>query len=150
MTIERRILLKAGAATAALALVGGAPLRADEVSAWQDWRDQILDEREVVGDGIVLDLPAVAENGAQVPLTIRVDSPMTVDDHVRTIHIIATRNPAPEIGTFHLTPSLTRAEVMTRIRIAEEQEIIVLAELSDGRVLQQTASIIVSIGGCAT
>ncbi|MBQ2262506.1 MAG: hypothetical protein II336_14190 [Loktanella sp.] len=150
MTIERRILLKAGAATAALALVGSAPLRADEVNAWQDWRDQILDEREVVGDGIVLGLPAVAENGAQVPLTIRVDSPMTVDDHVRTIHIIATRNPAPEIGTFHLTPSLTRAEVMTRIRIAEEQEIIVLAELSDGRVLQQTASIIVSIGGCAT
>ncbi|WP_019954214.1 thiosulfate oxidation carrier protein SoxY [Yoonia vestfoldensis] len=150
MTVERRTLIKGAAASAALVLVGGAPLRADNHNGWQGWRDQLLAGRELSEGTITLDLPAVAENGAQVPLTVQIDSPMTADDHVSAIHIIATRNPAPQIGTFRLTPQMTRAEVMTRIRVAEEQEILVLAELSDGRVFQQTASIIVSVGGCAT
>lgn len=149
MTFERRTFIK-GAASAALVLVSGVPLRADNDNGWQGWRDQLLAGREVSGGTITLDLPAVAENGAQVPLTVRLDSPMTADDHVTAIHIIATRNPAPQIGTFRLTPQMTRAEAMTRIRVAEEQEILVLAELSDGRVLEQSASIIVSVGGCAT
>jgi sulfur-oxidizing protein SoxY len=150
MAFERRTFIKGAAASAALVLVSGVPLRADNHNGWQGWRDQLLAGRQAIDGGITLDLPAVAENGAQVPLTVRLDSPMSADDHVSTIHIIAPRNPAPQIGTFRLTPQMTRAEAMTRIRIAEEQEIIVLAELSDGRVLQQTASIIVSVGGCAT
>lgn len=149
MTIERRTIIT-GAASAALVLASGMPLRADNHNGWQGWRDQILAGRAVSDGTITLDLPAVAENGAQVPLTVRLDSPMTADDHVTAIHIIATRNPAPQIGSFRLTPQMTRAEAMTRIRVAEEQEILVLAELSDGRVFQQTASIIVSVGGCAT
>jgi sulfur-oxidizing protein SoxY len=149
MTFERRIFIK-GAASAAFVLVSGVPLRADNHNGWQDWRNQLLAGRKVSDGTIMLDLPAVAENGAQVPLTVRIDSPMTAEDHVTAIHIIAPRNPAPQIGTFRLTPQMTRAEAMTRIRIAEEQEILVLAELSDGRVFQQTASIIVSVGGCAT
>jgi sulfur-oxidizing protein SoxY len=149
MTIERRTIIT-GAASAALVLGSGMPLRADNHNGWQGWRDQILAGRAVSDGTITLDLPAVAENGAQVPLTVRLDSPMTADDHVTAIHIIATRNPAPQIGSFRLTPQMTRAEAMTRIRVAEEQEILVLAEISDGRVFQQTASIIVSVGGCAT
>ncbi len=149
MTFERRTFIK-GAASVALVLVSGVPLRADNHNDWQGWRDQLLAGRDVSEGEITLDLPAVAENGAQVPLTVKLDSPMTAEDHVTAIHIIATRNPAPQIGTFRLTPHMTRAEAMTRIRVAEEQEILVLAELSDGRVFQQTASIIVSVGGCAT
>ncbi|WP_322891107.1 MULTISPECIES: thiosulfate oxidation carrier protein SoxY [unclassified Yoonia] len=149
MTFERRTFIK-GAASVALVLVSGVPLRADNHNDWQGWREQLLAGREVSDGTITLDLPAVAENGAQVPLTVKLDSPMTAEDHVTAIHIIATRNPAPQIGTFHLTPQMSRAEAMTRIRVAEEQEILVLAELSDGRVFEQTASIIVSVGGCAT
>lgn len=149
MTFERRTFFK-GAASAALVLVSGVPLRADNHNDWQGWRDQLLAGRDVSDGTITLDLPAVAQNGAQVPLTVQLDSPMTADDHVTAIYIIATRNPAPQIGTFRMTPQMTRAEAMTRIRVAEEQEIIVLAELSDGRVFEQTASIIVSVGGCVT
>lgn len=150
MTLDRRHFLQGAAVSAALVLVGPSALRAAEGTSWQDWRDSILDGREVTEGGIDLDLPNIAENGAQVPLTVRIDSPMTEDDHVRAIHIIATRNPAPDIGSFHLTPHLARAEAFTRIRLAEEQEILVLAELSDGRVLAQAAQITVSVGGCAT
>ncbi len=150
MTLHRRIFLQGAVVSAAVTLISPGALSALEDTSWQDWRDQILDGREPVDGGIELDLPNIAENGAQVPLTVRIDSPMTADDHVTSIHIIPTRNPAPDIGTFRLTPHLARAEVMTRIRLAEEQEILVLAELSDGSVLSQAAHVTVSVGGCAT
>ena len=148
--VDRRIFLKGVAGSVGLTLASPVLLRADDDGEWQAWRRDILAGRDALSGGITLDLPAVAENGAQVPLTVHVESPMSEDDHITAIHIIATRNPAPEIGSFHLTPTLTRAEVMTRIRVAEEQDIIVLAEASDGRVLEHVASIIVSIGGCVT
>jgi sulfur-oxidizing protein SoxY len=110
--------------------------------------------REAVGDapveegGVALRLPAVAENGGQVPLTVSVDSPMTAADHVAAIHVFATRNPTPGIASFHLSPALGRAEVQTRIRLAEDQRVVVLARLSDGRVLRAAAEARVVTGGC--
>jgi sulfur-oxidizing protein SoxY len=143
-------MLAGAAATAALVLlpvpVAALTLRADVQAAL----DAILAGRTATEGGIGIDTPAVAENGAQVPLTVRVDSPMTEADHVTAIHVLATANPAPGIGTFRLTPHLARAEVFTRIRLAEEQEFLVLAELSDGRILQAAARTAVSVGGCAT
>jgi sulfur-oxidizing protein SoxY len=110
----------------------------------------ILAGREPQEQGIGIELPTLAENGAQVPVTVRVDSPMTADDHVTAIHLVATANPTPGIGTFRLTPRLGRAEVFTRIRLAEEQDVVAVAEMSDGRVLRTAARVFVSVGGCAT
>jgi len=110
--------------------------------------------RELVGDamiqdgGVRLSLPAIAENGAQVPLTVAADSPMTPADHVTAIHLLATRNPTPGIASFRLSPALARAEVQTRIRIAEEQAVIALAVHADGRVVRAAASLKVTTGGC--
>jgi sulfur-oxidizing protein SoxY len=110
--------------------------------------------REQVGDapaedgGIVLRSPAVAENGAQVPLTVLVDSPQTAAEHVTAIHLFAPRNPTPGIASFRLTPLLARAEIQTRIRLAAEQRVIVLAQLSDGRVRRTAVEIRVTAGGC--
>lgn len=112
--------------------------------------------REAVGDariedgGIALRAPAVAENGGQVPVSVLVESPMTAADHVAAIHLFATRNPTPGVASFTLSPLLARAEVQTRIRLAEEQRIIVLARLSDGRVRRAVAEVRVTTGGCLT
>jgi sulfur-oxidizing protein SoxY len=46
-----------------------------------------------VDAGIALQLPTVAENGAQVPLTVTVEGTPTRDRFVRAIHLFATRNP---------------------------------------------------------
>lgn len=137
---------------ALLALVALAPAAARAVA------DGALAEaiREAVGEapiedgGIVLRAPAVAENGGQVPVTVLVESPMTASDHVTAIHILAARNPTPGVASFHLTPLLARAEVQTRIRLAEEQRIIVLAQMSDGRVRRAVAEVRVTTGGCLT
>jgi sulfur-oxidizing protein SoxY len=110
--------------------------------------------REQVGDapvedgGITLRTPAIAENGGQVPVAILVDSPQTAAEHVTAIHVFATRNPTPGIASFRLTPALARAEVQTRIRLAEDQRILVLAQMSDGRVRRTAAEIRVTTGGC--
>lgn len=110
----------------------------------------ILDGRTAEVGGIEIEAPGTAENGAQVPITVRVDSPMTPADHVTAIHLIVPANPAPGAGRFRLTPGLARAEVFTRIRLAEAQEVLVLADLSDGRVLSAAVEIAVTTGGCAT
>ncbi len=103
---------------------------------------------EPIDAGIELRLPAIAENGAQVPLSVLVDSPMTQEDHVTTIHVFATANPTPGIASFHLFPGLARAEIQTRIRVAEAQSIIVLARHNNGRVYRTSARVAVTRGGC--
>jgi sulfur-oxidizing protein SoxY len=105
-------------------------------------------EAPILDGGITLRVPAVAENGGQVPIAIVVDSPMTLADHVTAIHVFATRNPTPFVASFRLTPRLARAEVQTRIRLAEAQRIIVLARTSDGQVRRAVAEIRVTTGGC--
>ena len=111
-------------------------------------------ERAVTGGtvpeegGIVLRLPALAETGAQVPVAVAVESPTTAEGHVVSIHLFATRNPTPGIASFHLSPALARAEVQTRIRLAEDQRVVALAVLSDGRVRRAAAETRVATGGC--
>ena len=112
--------------------------------------------REAIGDkvpveaGLTLRLTPVAENGGQVPLTVLVDSPQTAERHVTAIHVLASRNPTPGVADFRLTPLLARAEVQTRIRLAEEQRIIVLARFNDGTVRRASADLRVTTGGCLT
>lgn len=107
-----------------------------------------IGDRVPIDGGITVRLPQTAENGGQVPLTVVVDSRMTQDDHVTAIHVFATRNPTPGIASFHLTPAMGRAEIQTRIRLAEAQAVIVLATLSDGSVRRAVASAAVTQGGC--
>ena len=112
--------------------------------------------REVVGEvdapeaDILFDLPARADNGAFVPFTVALESPMTADDHVTAIHLFATRNPTPGIGSYHFTPRSGRALVSGRLRLAEDQTVWAYAVTSGGKVLRAAASAEVSIGGCIT
>ena len=97
---------------------------------------------------MTLRLPAIAENGNAVPLSIMVESPMTAADHVKAIHVFATGNPTPEVAVFHLTPAMGRATVDTRIRLGQTQDVVAFAEMSDGRLFMARAEVKVTIGGC--
>jgi sulfur-oxidizing protein SoxY len=112
-------------------------------------RDQVGDAA-VQDGGIELRVPNVAENGGQVPVTVLVESPQTAEQYVTAIHLFATANPTPGVASFRLTPLLARAEVQTRIRLAQDQRLLVLARMSDGRVLRAAAEIRVTTGGCLT
>ena len=51
---------------------------------------------------VTLTIPPLVENGNLVVLKVSVDSPMTANDYVKTIHVIAEGNPLPNIFTVYL------------------------------------------------
>jgi sulfur-oxidizing protein SoxY len=148
--LTRRALITSAAAGAALVLLPVPLARAATDAEVAAALEAVLAGRSPLEAGLEIEVPALAENGGQVPVTIRADSPMTAADHVTAIHLIATQNPTPGIGTFRLSPRLARADVFTRIRLAEGQRLWVLAELSNGTVLSAAAEVAVTTGGCAT
>jgi sulfur-oxidizing protein SoxY len=97
---------------------------------------------------ITIDLPEIAENGNTVPLAIKVDSPMTADDYVSEIRVIADGNPNPGIVKFHLTPMAGRAEVATRVRLNSTENVIVVAKTSTGKFYAERKVVKVTVGGC--
>jgi sulfur-oxidizing protein SoxY len=97
---------------------------------------------------IKLDVPQIAENGLVVPLNIDVDSPMTDKDYVKSVHVFAEGNPLPHVITYRFTPASGRASGSARIRLARTQNIIAVAEMSDGSLHMAKAEVKVTIGGC--
>jgi len=95
-----------------------------------------------------LDLPEIAENGAAVPMTISVESPMTEQSYVRDVLVVADGNPRGGIATFHFSPASGVAEVNTRIRLAETENVIAIAKMNDGSVFKTSKQVKVTIGGC--
>lgn len=98
--------------------------------------------------GIEIELPQVAENGNSVPLRIRVASPMTPQDHVSALHVIAERNPRPLVASFHLGPHSGKADVATRVRLAGTQKVTVLASLSNGGFRIAEIEVLVTSAAC--
>jgi sulfur-oxidizing protein SoxY len=109
---------------------------------------EVTGGREPTEGGITLTAPTVAENGGQVPVTVTVEVPQTPLLSATAIHLFATRNPTPGIASFRLSPAVAKAEVTTRIRLAEAQVVIAIAELSDGTLRRAVAEVRVTTGGC--
>ena len=97
---------------------------------------------------IALELPRLAETGDSVPLRVRVASPMTETNHVTRIDVMAPRNPEPRVASFHFSPASGTAEVRSRIRLARSQRVTVRAEFNDGRHVEASASVVVTLGAC--
>lgn len=146
-TLDRRGFVAAGSALIATSALFGSAARAalPEVEAAIA---AILGDRTAEEGRISLDLPEIAENGNTVPLTVEVDSPMTEDDYVKTVHLFAEGNPLPEVAKIQFTPRSGEAVASTRIRLAKTQKIHAIAEMSDGSVFTATREVKVTIGGC--
>jgi sulfur-oxidizing protein SoxY len=110
--------------------------------------------RNVVGAAVVrtgkvkLDVPPLVENGNTVPMTVSVSSPMTPDDYVRSIHVFNEKNPQPNVGNFYLGPQAGRAQISTRIRLADSQKVVAIARLSDGSFWSVSADVVVTLAAC--
>ena len=97
---------------------------------------------------VKLKVPEIAENGAVVPVTVEVDSPMTDADYVKAIHIFAGKNSNARCIDVHLTPANGKAMLATRIKLGGTQEVTALIALSNGDFLIASQSVKVTIGGC--
>ena len=142
---SRREILAAGAG--ALALIIARPAWATPESMAAAIK-AFVGEAEVREGRVTLEIPPLVENGNSVPLTVKVDSPMTVQDYVRRIAVFNERNPQPNVALFYLTPRAGRALVSTRIRLGDSQNIVAIAQLSDGTFWSDKAELIVTLPAC--
>ena len=110
--------------------------------------------RRVVGDTQVtkgrvkIDLPPLIENGNAVSLTVAVESPMSVEDHVKAIHVFTEKNPQPNVISVQLGPRAGRATFSSRIRLADSQKVIAIAQMSDGSFWSDEIEVIVTLAAC--
>ena len=110
--------------------------------------------KKVVGEAplrkgkVTIDVPPLVENGNTVPLTVAVESPMTATDYVKAIHVFNEKNPQPNVIGAHLGPRAGKARLSTRIKLADAQKIVAVAELSDGSFWSADADVIVTIAAC--
>jgi sulfur-oxidizing protein SoxY len=144
---RRKFLAASGAALASAAL----PATAQRFQPTQDIAPllaKLTNGATAQQSGVEIELPRIAENGNSVPMKIRVESPMTPEDHVTAIYLVSERNPRPLMATFHLGPQSGRAEISTRVRLAGTQKVTVLAELSNKRYLMGQTEVLVTSAAC--
>ena len=144
---RRRLLLAVALSDVGMtgALAATAP-RDEEVSAATIAR--LLGGAQAQVGRIEVVLPQISESGNAVPLSVSVDSPMTAGDHVRSIHVVAERNPRSWIASFTLGPHAGRAAIETRIRLSDSQTVTVLAQMSDSSWWMRKTEVTVIIGAC--
>jgi len=114
-------------AVAVAAYTQGAPMRAGKVK---------------------LDMAELVDNGNVVPITVTVDSPMTATDHVKSIAVFNEKNPQRDVARFTLSPRAGKASVTTRIRLATSQQLVAVAQMSDGSYWSHTVNVIVALAAC--
>ena len=100
-------------------------------------------------DRVALKMPRIFPNGYTVPLDLHVDTGMTDADHVKRVRILAPRNPIVEVAAFHFVPQRSEPRVSTRIRLAEPQFVVAVAEMNDGALLIAKTWVEVATNGCS-
>jgi len=154
---RRKFLLAAGGVAAGMALEPGAASAAAPAAAARAAPSMAATAQaigRVAGDATIqkgrvkLELPELVDNGNAVPLSVRVDSPMTPESYVKAIHVFTQKNPLPEVASFRLGPRAGRATVSTRVRLADTQTVIAIAQMSDGTFWSGTADVVVTLAAC--
>lgn len=144
-TIRRRILAAGGA----LALAMLAPVR-----AFAAWNAAAFDAKSVgdalkainagaaaSNDGIVIDAPQIAENGAVVPIEVTSNIPGTT-----SISVLIEKNPFPLAAKFDFKEGAL-PYVKVNAKIGETSNVRVVAE-AGGKTFSAMKEVKVTIGGC--
>jgi sulfur-oxidizing protein SoxY len=143
---RRSALISASAAACAIML---APrLAMADVAAVSEELKKLFGDKKPSDGKIKVDLPQIAENGLVVPITVDVESPMTDSDYVKAVHIFAEGNPLPGVATFKFTPACGKASASTRMRLSQTQNVVCVAEMSNGAIFASKTEVKVTIGGC--
>ncbi len=150
LILNRRQTLRIGASAgvAVLAASSGWVVPAFAANDSSDLINKFTGGKAATPGRVKLDLPEIAENGNTVPMTVSVESPMTAESHVTDLLVVADGNPRAGVVTFHFSPASGVAEANTRIRLAQSQNIVAVAKMSDGTFFTASKQVKVTIGGC--
>jgi sulfur-oxidizing protein SoxY len=144
---RRRILKAAAAAVGSGALQIVRPAQSTP-AAMQAAIRTVVGENPINNGKVTLEIPPLVENGSTVACSVTVDSPMTPSDYVKAIHIFNEKNPQPNVISVHLGPRAGRARFSTRIRLADTQRVIAIAQLSDGSFWSGSVDVVITLGAC--
>jgi sulfur-oxidizing protein SoxY len=147
MSLTRREVLTAGVAASAVAFLSPRGAHASDAAA--EFVTQIAGRTATESDRVHLVMPEEFPTGYTVPLELSIDSPMTAADHVRYVRVFAPKNPIVEVVRFDFVPGRSIPHVSTRVRLAAPQDVIAVAEMSDGALLMATTWVAVATNGCA-
>lgn len=147
MTLSRRTVLTTSASVALASFFGSGQVFA-EVADVTKAIETFSDGAEASEGVLTLTTPEIAENGFSVPVSVVVESPMTQDNYVDSVLLIAEGNPVPEVATFRFSPMSGEAKASTRLRLAKTQNVIAFAKLSNGEIYKASNYVKVTIGGC--
>ena len=109
---------------------------------------------KIVGSNTIRDgrvnlvIPPLVESGNLVVLKLSIESPMTANDYVKSVHVISEANPSPNMFTAYFTPRSGRAELTTRVRLADSQRVWAIAQMSDGSFFRGYADTLVTLSAC--
>ena len=146
--LSRRDALALGASGAALTAIGWSTSATAAAKEAAEQIAKFTGGKTAEKGKVLIELPEIAENGNTVPLSVSVDAPMSADNYVSEILVVADGNPNPGVATFHLSPLSGKAEASTRIRLATTQNIIAVAKTSKGEFFTNQKLVKVTIGGC--
>jgi sulfur-oxidizing protein SoxY len=156
--MERRLFLKGfGMAAACAALIPSIASAADEAKKVVGPNEMSVETAIAAITGgkpltpsskVSLSAPEIAENGAVVPVKVTVESPMSGNDYVKAIHLLATKNNNSRCANVYLTPANGEASFATRIKLGATQDVLAIAEMSNGTFLSAKQNVKVTIGGC--
>ncbi|MDB5967488.1 MAG: SoxY-related arm protein [Polaromonas sp.] len=141
----RRKILAGGAALGASIVFGKADAAAGDLAvAIANYTSRA----PVRAGRVKLDVADLVDNGNVVPVTVTVDSPMTAADHVKAIAIFNEKNPQRDVARFTFGPRSGKASVSTRIRLASTQQLVAVAQMSDGSFWSHTVDVIITQVAC--
>ncbi|MFT6304244.1 MAG: sulfur-oxidizing protein SoxY [Granulosicoccus sp.] len=149
MNISRRTWLSTSAAAAAAAFFG---VPGSAIASIEDV-EKLIGEYGAgataeAGGPLQLTTPEIAENGNSVPVSVMVESPMSEDDYIESVMVMAGNNPNPEVVTFHFSPASGIAKASTRMRLAKTQDVFAVAKTNTGKLYKVSNNVKVTIGGC--
>ena len=160
-TTRRSLVLGAAAAGASMALPASAlahaspaaktplvgPLAPNPVE-FKKQMTQFIGSATPLSDGLLFDVPALADNPSAVPVKVKVTAPITEQDWCEEIIVLAELNPSPLSCRMQFTALTGTAEAAVRVRLSQSQTLHALARMKSGKVLVAKQAVTVAASGC--
>ncbi|MGH7264998.1 MAG: thiosulfate oxidation carrier protein SoxY [Candidatus Rokuibacteriota bacterium] len=99
---------------------------------------------------VEIELPILSEEPAAVPIRLEIDHPMEPDHFIRSVEVVAERDPVPHKGTFLFTPDNGRPWVAFHMRSGAGGPLRAVAECSRHGRFEGSKELRVVEGGCTT
>ena len=101
------------------------------------------------GEGkIKMELPAIAEDGGNVAVSVDANLPVSGATRVSHIYIISDKNRRPMLAKFSFSENSGRASIATSVRLATSTDVRAVVEMNDGTLYAVSKHVRVTISGC--